>query len=150
LIVLGIYITMESDNIKGHAQSSIANAQFIPRIIGIALILLSVIIVVMAMVKMLRGRGAAADEAPVKRDNRFTLGLTAGLLILYALAFRPLGYIVSSVIYLFFQVLLLTPKERRTRRAVLTTTTVAVVVPVLVYIACRYGLEILLPVGLIG
>jgi hypothetical protein len=150
LILLGIYIALESGNIKGHAQSNIVNAQLIPRIIGITLIVISGITFIKALVKLLLYRKTERNTPAKQRDDRITLGCTAALLILYALMFRPLGFIVSSMIYLFLQVLVLTPGEKRTRRVLPIAAAVSVIVTVLVYIGFRYGLEILLPVGILG
>jgi hypothetical protein len=150
LILLGIYITIESGNIKGHTQSSVVNARFVPRIIGITLIVFSGITFIKALVKLLLYR-RTEESTPAKQcDDRITLGCTAVLLVLYALMFKPLGFIVSSVIYLFLQVPVLTPKEKRTRRVLPIAAAVAVIIPVLIYIGFRYGLEILLPVGILG
>lgn len=87
--------------------------------------------------------------SPVK-DEMVPLLISIGLMLFYAAAFRPLGFILSSAIFVFGQINLLTIRERRTKKGIILSAATAVAVSVLVYIAFRYGLDILLPAGILG
>ena len=68
------------------------------------------------------------------------------VIIAYIMLMQPLGFCLSTVLYLFFQMLVLAPAEKR--KPVLFAC-IAVGFTVFVFIAFRVGLQQLLPRGII-
>lgn len=87
-----------------------------------------------------------AQEKKADADN-VTLIKTIALIVAYLLLMEPLGFIIATILYLFFQFIVLTPAEQRPN--LLLYALLAVVVSVVVYAGFRYGLLLKLPQGLI-
>ena len=68
-------------------------------------------------------------------------------MVLYMLAFEPVGFVVASAVYLFLQMLLLSDK---TNRRPLLFAVVAVILPVAVDALFVYVIKMPLPVGVFG
>ena len=68
-------------------------------------------------------------------------------MVLYMLAFQPVGVIVASAVYLFFQMLLLSDK---TNRKILLFAIVSVLLPVAVDALFVFVIKMPLPVGILG
>ena len=65
----------------------------------------------------------------------------------YCIAFSPVGFIISSIIYLFLQILVLTPKEKRNW---LVISIISVVAPIAFYALFVYAINTPLPKGLLS
>lgn len=74
------------------------------------------------------------------------MALTVAVILLYILIMQPLGFCLSTVIYLFLQMVVLAPKDKRNY---LLFAIVAVVFTALIFVAFRIGLQQLLPRGII-
>ena len=71
---------------------------------------------------------------------------TFAVIIAYILLMDPLGFILSTVLYLFVQMLVLAPKEKRNYLLFILT---AVIFTGIVFVAFRIGFQQLLPRGVI-
>ena len=69
------------------------------------------------------------------------------LMVLYMLAFQPVGFVVSSAVYLFLQMLLFS--EKSNRRMILFAV-IAVLLPLAVDALFVYVIKMPLPVGVFG
>ena len=72
---------------------------------------------------------------------------TALLIILYIALFDMVGFIVMTILYLFFQFIVLTPSDKKINPVLYGI--IAVAVSVFVYTVFRYALDIMLPQGII-
>lgn len=68
-------------------------------------------------------------------------------MLLYMIAFQPVGFVVSSIVYLFLQMLLLSDK---TNRKILLFAVIAIILPVAVDALFVYVIKMPLPVGIFG
>lgn len=152
IFVVAIVMLAASFSIRAHELAGAINARFMPRIISVAMAFCSLIVVVQGIISLHHKQNLEKDgEHSKKAEIEIKpFAVTLVLLILYAMLFRTLGFILSSILYLMGQITVLTLKENQTRKNLICTCITAVVVPVVVYIIFRYGLKILLPVGLIG
>ena len=114
--------------------------------------LLGVILAVLSLVCIIQGirRMKAPDEAEeTKKKGKgdlMAVVLTFAVIIGYILVMPTLGFILSTILYLFLQMLILAPAEKRNY---VLFAIVAVVFTALVFVAFRVGLQQLLPRGLI-
>jgi len=77
-----------------------------------------------------------------------TVLITVGLILVYVVLLKPLGFIISSSLYLFAQILVLVPV--RIKKNYLLYALVAVITSAIIYVSFRFGLDLMLPAGLLG
>lgn len=124
---------------------SYASAKIMPTMLGILLAGLSVICIIQGLRKL---KTAADDpqKAKTSKGDLLTMVLTFAVIIGYTLIMPPLGFCLSTVIFLFLLMLILAPADKRNY---LLFAIVALVFTALVFVAFRIGLQMLLPRGLI-
>ena len=122
-----------------------ASAKIMPILLGVLLAILSVILIIQGIRKMKKDGGRDKAEAASKNDL-MPVALTFAVIIFYILIMQPLGFCLSTVIFLFLQMLILSPKEKRN---CLLFAVVALVFTSIVFVAFRVGLQQLLPRGII-
>ncbi len=124
---------------------SYASARIMPILLGALLAILSVICIIQGIRKM---KAIINEEKGEKADkgDTLTVVLTFAVIIGYILLMPVLGFCLSTIIYLFSQILVLAPKEKRNY---LLFAIVAVAFTAVVFIAFRIGLQQLLPRGII-
>ena len=113
---------------------------FFPMVVGIAMCALSVLRLVLAI---------REKEGAVKKSGEDLMGGLATTILIggYCIAFNPVGFIISTVIYLFLQILVLTPKEKRSWPI---TIIISVVAPIAFYVLFVYAINTPLPKGLLS
>ncbi|MHA6628834.1 tripartite tricarboxylate transporter TctB family protein [Pseudonocardia sichuanensis] len=114
---------------------------FLPRVVTGLLILTGLVI---ALSRSETRSVQDADDAPA---DWLRVGASLLAITLYVLLVAPLGFVISSALYLAAQALILAP---RGRKPTITAVVVAVALPIPVYLAFVRGLSVLLPVGLFG
>ena len=113
---------------------------FFPMVVGIAMCALSVLRLVLAI--------REKEGAVKKSGDDFMGGLATTILIGgYCIAFNPIGFIISTIVYLFFQILILTPKEKRSWPV---TVAISLIAPVAFYVLFVYAINTPLPKGLLS
>ena len=68
-------------------------------------------------------------------------------MLLYVIAFEPVGFLLSSMVYLFAQILLMSNRDNR--RPVLFAA-ISVALPVGIALLFAYVIKMPLPVGILG
>lgn len=92
--------------------------------------------------------GLKSENKKIVFDQDFFGGIgTIILMLLYMIAFQPVGFVVSSIVYLFLQMLLLSDK---TNRKILLFAVIAIILPVAVDALFVYVIKMPLPVGIFG
>lgn len=121
---------------------SYANARIMPTILGVLLAIVSIVCIVQGIKKM---RSHDQEEAGEKTDV-MTVVLTFAVIIGYIMIMQPLGFILSTVIYLFLQMLVLAPADKRN---ILLFAIISVAFTAFLFVAFRIGLTMMLPRGII-
>ena len=113
---------------------------FFPMVVGIAMCALSALRLILAI---------REKEKEAKKSGDDLMGGLGTLILIgaYCIAFSPVGFIVSTIVYLFLQILLLTPKEKRNW---LVISIISVVTPFAFYALFVYLINTPLPKGLFG
>ena len=92
--------------------------------------------------------GLKEESKKIVFDQDFLGGIgTVVLMVLYMLAFQPVGFVVASAVYLFLQMLLLSEKSNR---KVILFAVIAVLLPLAVDALFVYVIKMPLPVGVFG
>lgn len=137
-----VYIILTANLvIPGSLQGSLVNAKFMPYILGVVMTVLGIAQIVVGAIT------PKSEQAAKKKTDYRSLLLSAVLMVLYVLLIEPVGFIVTSVVYLFVEFWLLTPPDKPRRP--LLYLSIAVIGPVLTYLIFRYGFDMLLPVGIL-
>ena len=115
-----------------------------PRVVGGAIVVLATLKLLLS----LKPRAAGAEKASAVGDDNDTKGgsLTIAALVLYVLLFDVLGFLVSTTLYLFTQMLILS--VHRNRNLPLFAA-VSVTVGVIVYALFVKAFDLILPQGIL-
>ena len=135
-MAFGIFLFMESMGIKHMMKNDVGSA-FFPKVVAAAITGVSVIRLIMTL------REPAGER---KKSNSDLKGgwLTIVLIAAYVMAFQPVGFIISTMVYLFLQILVLVPKEKRSWPL---TVIISVVSPIAIYALLPYAISSPLPKG---
>ena len=148
LLALGITYTVMAQNIKQGNKliqrnvGTFAHARIIPTMLGILLTILAVILIIQGVLKFLKDDGAQPKK--MSRVDMFSILLTFAAMIIYIILLPELGFMLSTMLYLFCQITILAPKEKRNY---LLFAIVAVVFTIIAFVAFRIGLTQMLPRG---
>lgn len=154
-IFAAVYFVMAFDipTFKGLGSTPLTS-QFMPKFWGASLMILSALLVL---------RGARQYSAWKKTEeakagksaggkgwfyNNYAVVFSFVLLALYVALLEPLGFIISTLLYVFLGVLLLTPPYKK--KNYIAAAAIAVVTAVLLDYVFVVLLSVLLPKGLIG
>lgn len=123
LAVIAITYIMASFSIKVFegAGKTVINAGTIPRIWGVCLLILSVIL----MIRRSGPEKAGEDKTVVMKSvavktwfyNNYAVAGTLVLMAVYIFLMDKVGYLLDTFVYLFIQILLLSPKKEKNRAA---------------------------------
>jgi len=85
----------------------------------------------------------------VKEDLDYKRMLTSFMLILvYVYLLQPVGFIITTILYLPFQMYVLAPDDKKTKKDVIQLTVTSVLFTFVVFFLFRYGFKIILPAGI--
>ena len=144
MLALSVFYLIFAQQIKTKPKltPSYASDRIMPTILGILLAILSVFLIVQGL-KQLKTQ----DDGEVKKADRadtIAVILTFAIIICYIIVLPYLGFVLSTLIYLFCQMLILAPPDKRNY---VLFAIVAVVFTLLVFFAFRVGLSQPLPRG---
>ena len=144
MLALSVAYTVYARQIKTRPKltPSYASAQIIPTLLGVLLAILSLCLIFQG-VRKLRTAGEAGGQK-MSRVDLLSVTLTFAAMVLYIVLLPNLGFILSTIIFLFLQITILAPTEKRN---LLLFAVIAVVFTALVFVAFRIGLSQLLPRG---
>ena len=138
-LAFSIVMIIFAKDIKPMMENDLGSG-FFPMVVGIAMCGLSVLRLVLAL---------REKEKEAKKSNDDLMGGLGTLILIgaYCIAFNPVGFIISTIVYLFLQILLLTPKAKRNW---LVISIISVVTPFAFYALFVYLINTPLPRGLFG
>ena len=138
-MAFGIFLFVEAMGIK-HMMKNDVGSGFFPKVVAVAIMGVSLIRLVMAL---------REPEGEKKAGDNDMMGglLTIVLIAVYVMAFQPVGFILSTMVYLFLQILVLVPKEKRSWPL---TVIISVAAPLAIYGLFTYVISSPLPKGIWG
>ncbi|QXI53537.1 tripartite tricarboxylate transporter TctB family protein [Pseudomonas alvandae] len=120
------------------------DAAFVPWVLAVSLCLLGAL--QLWMWRKLPDKRAEPAEKPEAIDYP-TVFKTLALVLLYTALMEPVGFLITTALYLYVQFIVLTPAEQKVKH--LRYALIAVVSAVLIFYIFRHGFDLLLPVGLL-
>ena len=146
MLALGVAYTILAQQVKTRPKitPSYSSARIFPTLLGILLIILSVLLIIQG-IRNMKKEGAEEEKASaMSKVDLASIVLTFACMIVYIALLPQIGFILSTVIYLFFQITILAPKEKRN---ILLFALIAVVFTAIAFVAFRIGLSQMLPRG---
>ena len=124
---------------------------FMPKVVSVLTFALAAVLLMQGL-RRARSLSEAQDaEAPTARRGDFIERhadrLCLALIVAYAFAFEPLGYLVSTTIFLFLEFIIMAPADSR---RYLPFALAAVVVSVATYYVFVRLFYVFLPIGFVG
>ena len=121
---------------------------FMPTVVGVISLVLSVILIVQAIGKLHANKGA--DEVKKKDESDYKRVLESLILAtIYVNVLKPVGFLISTFVYLTLQMIVLAPNDKRSKKEILKYVIINLVFTVVVFVLFRYGFKIILPSGII-
>ena len=152
--IFSIFYLSQTYSIKifGGADA-IADARTIPKIWGISLLVLSIMLIIRSLYKMYKNKKEISinDNRKVidKIKNKREVVYTFLLLIFYAILMEPLGFVLSSILYVFFQIWVLTPIDKRDSKMKFISGGLTIVFSIGLYYLFTEYFMVLLPAGIL-
>lgn len=123
---------------------STLNSEAYPATIAAFMLILSLWQTYIGVVK-LRKTAAAADSRAERREYGTVLK-TLFLVVVYVSLLEPVGFLLSSIVYAFLQIMVMCPQDKREP---LKFFGIAVISTIIIYLVFRYGLDLMLPEGIL-
>lgn len=120
---------------------------FMPMVIGAIIIILSVILLVQSIKGLKENIAKAEADGPDNSDYKRVLSSLV-LSVVYVFVLQPVGFILSTLVYLFGQIFILAPDENRTKKDIILYLVIDVIFVMVVFFLFRYGFKIVLPAGI--
>ncbi|WP_124065581.1 tripartite tricarboxylate transporter TctB family protein [Clostridium sp. E02] len=120
---------------------------FMPMCIGIVTFVLAAALVFFNIINF-KMRSAEAEKME-KEELDYKRMLTSFILILiYVYLLQPVGFIVTTILYLPFQMYVLAPDDKKKKKDMIQLAVIAVIFTFVVFFLFRYGFKIILPAGI--
>lgn len=119
---------------------------FMPIVIGILTLVLSLILFIISVREYIKF-GDAIPECKECFDYKSVLFSFLSIFV-YIFALQPIGFIISTIIYLPVQMLILAPADKRRKKDIFMLCIISVIFSLAVFILFRYGFKIILPTGI--
>ncbi len=144
LLFFGFSFTIEVKTVGGSISS-----RTIPQFVSSCGIIVSLILILKNLFPYLKAQKSGEQQEPVYTDRKRwgQLAISVVLMVGYILLMRTFGFMLTSAVYLFLQMLAIL--ENRSKKRVILIAIIAVLVPVILYIPFRYGFQLMIPVGTI-
>lgn len=117
---------------------------FMPLCIGWLTLVLGAALTVLSVKELARNKDKVYEEDENKPDYRRVL-ISFALILVYVFVMKPVGFIISTIVYLPLQMYTLAPDDGRKP---VFLTVISIVFTFAVFFLFRYGFKIVLPAGL--
>ena len=121
---------------------------FMPTLVGVIILVLSIILLIETATRF-KAQAAELDASGYKdtSDYKRVLGSLVSAIV-YVNILKPIGFIISTLVYLFVQIYILAPDKSRTKKDIISYAIIDVVFTIVVYLLFIYAFKIVLPAGI--
>lgn len=140
-LLTGLFLFQQSLGIKSIMEKDLGSG-FMPKVIAVSLTTIALLKLVLSIVKK------DSENKSSKEDSDSMGGLlTIGALLFYVLTFEIIGFILSTALYLFFQITILNNQENRKLGLFLI---ISIGFSIAIYGLFVYLIDRPLPIGILG
>ncbi|SDK99127.1 tripartite tricarboxylate transporter TctB family protein [Natronincola ferrireducens] len=146
LIFLGIILAISTNSIKIiKGMSYSLGSDFMPKVGSSLLIIIGLAILIQASIKF-KSKAVADDEVSLKPVNLPVIYTLISLLAFVGLV-EKLGFLITSMLYLMFQIYILTPKGKF---SFIKTGVISITTSIIIYFIFVNFFKLILPAGILG
>lgn len=155
LIFFSIVMYIASNSIIKLTVSKVG-ADFVPKLIAIGMLILSVFYLISSVKQQIKSKSEAASKITPEKENNtedkkkispLSVLTTVGLLVLYIALLPYIGFLITTTVYLFFQMYVLAAK---TERRIVLFIGISIGTSILIYFIFKYVFYLMLPTGILG
>ena len=152
-IVTGIFYTILGGTVIYLAQQLPKSRvmkigpDFMPMVLGVIILILALMLLVSSIRNFRKNAAKAEAAGPDTSDYKRVLASLV-LVVIYVNILAPVGFIVSTLGYLFLQITVLAPNDKRKGKDIMMYAIIDVVFVFIVFFLFRYGFKIVLPAGI--
>ena len=141
-IALGVFMYIQSMNFKPLMKNDVGSG-FFPKIVAAVIMAVATVNLLLT----LKIKEKESDKKANKKSDLFGGWISVALIGLYVLVYNSVGFLISTAVYLFLQILVLCPKEKRN---IPLFGTISVLTSVFIYTMFVYVINMPLPKGIFG
>lgn len=138
----GIFVFVNSINIVPLMGKDLGSG-FMPKVIGVSLVVISLIKLVLVFYNSKNYKEETKKEDIDSKGGLLTIGIS----LFYVVTFELLGFITSTIIYLFFQMIILSNEKNRNLKLF---GVISIGFSVFLYVLFVYVINRPLPIGILG
>lgn len=147
MLAFGLFYLIMTTQIQRKGKT--IDATFFPYILSTIMLIVGSLQTIKGVLASKKYDAASyVEPAAHEKGDMKTVLITVGLIIAYVALLKPLGFILSSTIYLFVQIMVMVPN--RIKKNYVLYAVIAVATSALIYVSFRFGLDLMLPAGLLG
>jgi len=120
---------------------------FMPLVIGVVTFILAAILTFLS-IKNFKMHAAEIDAASIESCDYKRVLESIILVLIYVFALQPVGFIVSTLVFLMLQMVVLSPDDQRGKKQMIQLAVIDVLFTMVVFFLFRYGFKIVLPAGI--
>lgn len=153
IFIASLIFFIYSFSIKLTNIDKIVGSRIFPQVITLLLMGFSLALIVMELVKRKDPAEEKVEEKietedeEVDKPNYLNSFLVFASFAIYLILLQTMGFIISSIIYLFSQMYLLALKENRTPKQLIMYAIISVIITILIYLTFAKGFKLVLPRG---
>ncbi|XME03060.1 tripartite tricarboxylate transporter TctB family protein [Lachnospiraceae bacterium C1.1] len=119
---------------------------FMPTVVGVIMLILSVILLIQSIRSFNSNAESLKDYKDESDYKRMIMSLILCLFYVYLL--QPVGFIITTFVYLILQITVLAPDENRRKKDIIKYSIISLIFTLAVFFLFRYGFVIVLPAGI--
>jgi uncharacterized membrane protein len=140
-LIFGVFLFAISFSVKAVIANDVGPA-FMPKVVAVAIMLVSI----SKLFITLRNNEVSYKEKRTSEDDKLGSLMTILNLGAYVLLFKPLGFIVSSILFLVIQMCILSDKTTFKPIKFVVISTISTIA---IYLLFVYAFHLMLPAGLL-
>lgn len=120
---------------------------FMPMVIGAITFILAAILTFLN-IKNFKMHAKELENAEIPECDYKRVISSIILVLVYVMVLQPVGFILSTLVFLLLQMLVLSPDDERDAKHIIRLVVIDVIFTMVVFFLFRYGFKIVLPAGI--
>jgi hypothetical protein len=120
---------------------------FMPMVIGVITFILAAILTFIS-IKNFKMHAKELEGTEIPKCDYVRVLSSIILVLIYVFLMQPVGFILSTLVFLLLQMIVLSPDDERDAKHIIQLAVIDVVFTFIVFFLFRYGFKIVLPAGI--
>lgn len=120
---------------------------FMPTVIGVIAFVLAALLLFLS-IKNFKLNAKEIENASIEDCDYKRVLASIILVLVYVFMLQPIGFIISTLVFLLLQMLVLSPDDERGKKDIIKLAVIDVIFTMVVFFLFRYGFKIVLPAGI--